>query len=156
MGWPWLCCAYVQRRDNGWSFLQCICLLQVLRGRRMVAQLGTMTVSINASYGRSRATIYCVNNFNSCRIPCEIIFITSKQDIPKANGVNRMLLTQSLRILHVFAEFVYILTFNVQRNKHSESIAESNTGPPPAPTNSNLQPLFRQEKSGKGILNKGQ
>ena len=41
-------------------------------------------------------------------------------------------------------------------NKHTESIAKSNTGPPPATTNSNLQPLFRQEKSGKRILNKGQ
>ena len=27
-------------------------------------------------------------------------------------------------------------------NKHTESIAKSNTGPPPAPINSNLVPLF--------------
>ena len=41
-------------------------------------------------------------------------------------------------------------------NKYTESIAKSNTGPPPAPTNSNLQPLFHQEQSGKRSLNKGQ
>ena len=29
-------------------------------------------------------------------------------------------------------------------NKHTENIAKSNTGPPPAPINSNLQPLFRR------------
>ena len=49
-----------------------------------------------------------------------------------------------------------IVSFKSDLNKHTESIAKSNTGPPPSPTNSNLQPLFRQEKSGKRILNKGQ
>ena len=28
------------------------------------------------------------------------------------------------------------------KNKHTESIAKSNTGPPPAPINSHLQPLI--------------
>ena len=33
---------------------------------------------------------------------------------------------------------------NNKVNKHTENIAKSNTGPPPAPTNSDLQPIFRR------------
>ena len=52
---------------------------------------------------------------------------------------NKYITNVSLSHKKIFQYHVY-----VKENKHTESIAKSNTGPPPAPTNSDLQPLFRR------------
>ena len=75
----------------------------------------------------------------SCLTGTRRIYLTMKEKQTKCTSVLKCCILRVLlpRPLDPFGGMY-------KMNKHTESIAKSNTGPQPAPINPNLQPLFRR------------